>query len=478
MRPSPRVLVLLLVAFSALGCAHYPVNDKLDRYQKDVGYRFPPSTHEDPADGLFVCLSFSGGGTRAAALAYGVMAELKRTEITWKGKKIFLLDEVDCLSSVSGGSFTAAYYGLFGDRLFKDFYDRFLIRNIQGELIKRAVSNVFRLASPYWSRIDVAAELYDETVFDKRTYQALVDGRRRPFVILNATNMVTNDHFEFTQNQFDYLGSNLTPYPVARAVAASSAFPFLLTPLTLANHSPLPEFGPPDEYVNALRDFDVNRRRWQWADHLTGYIDGSRKYLHLMDGGLSDNIGLRSVERAYRTSDGFIGQRINGGAIRRLVVIAVNARTQGDDTLSARGTAPGILAMGSSTVNVAMDNYSFETIELMRRIFDDRLQAARDVEACQGLLSQHCPSAPRLPTFAVQLRTCVVEIGFEAISDPATRKYFLGLGTNFHLPSKDVDAVIAVGGTLLRDDPGFKSLLGSLTREASGQTLPSPINCN
>ena len=114
--------------------------------------------------------------------------------------------------------------------------------------------------------------------------------------------------------------------------------------------------------------------------------------------------------------------------------------------------------MGSSTVNVAMDNYSFETIELMRRIFDDRLQAARDVEACQGLLSQHCPSAPRLPTFAVQLRTCVVEIGFEAISDPATRKYFLGLGTNFHLPSKDVDAVIAVGGTLLRDDPGFKRL--------------------
>ena len=473
-----RGAALLVVAIAALGCAHYPVNVKLDRYQPDEGYRFPKYPPDDPADQLFVCLSFSGGGTRAAALAYGVMTELRRTEITWSGRKVTLLDEVDCISLVSGGSFTAAYYGLFGPRLFTDFYDRFLTRNIEGELIASVVPNLFRLASPYWSRIDVAAELYDRTIFERRTYDGLVRSSRRPFVIVNATDMVTGEHFEFTQSQFDFLGSNLTPYAVARAVAASSAFPFAFTPLTLVNRAPLTGFGPPLEYVNALKDFYANPRRWLWAEHQRTYLDGTRAYVHLMDGGLADNIGLRSIERAYRATDGFIAQRINGGATRRLVVIAVNARTESADTLSARGTAPGLVAMGLATADIAMENYSFETVEMMRAQLEERLKAGRDITECQRVLDQRCPSAPRLPTFPVSLRTCVVQVAFEAIPDPARREYFLRLGTNFHLPKKDVDALIAVGGELLRDDPGFKSLLASLAREAQGLPLEPPVNCN
>jgi len=470
--------VLLLGALVALGCAHYPVNAKLDRYHPGVGYRFPAYPPDDPADQLFICLSFSGGGTRAAALAYGVMEELRRTEVTWNGAKVRLLDEVDCISSVSGGSFTSAYYGLFGEGLFEDFYERFLTRDIQGDLLARAVTNLPRLASPYWSRIDVAAQLYDRTVFGEKTYAALVASRRRPFVILNATDMVTGEHFEFTQGQFDFLGSDLTPYPVARAVAASSAFPFLLTPLTLVNHAPLRDFGPPLEYTNALGDFYANPRRWLWAEHQRTYLDGTRPFVHLMDGGLSDNIGLRSIERAYRASDGFIAQRVNGGATRRLVVIVVNARTEGKDTLSAHGTAPGLVAMASATATIAMGNYSFDTIEFMRRRLDERLQAARDIASCQALLDARCPAAPPLPTFPVTLRTCIVDVEFEALADPERRNYFLHLGTNFYLPKKDVDALIGVGGELLRESPGFKSLLDSLAREARGAALDPPANCN
>ena len=474
-----RTLVLLLVSLVALGCAHYPVNAKLDRYQPQVGYRFPAFRPDDPADQLFVCLSFSGGGTRAAALAYGVMAELKRTEVTWNGNKIRLLDEVDCISSVSGGSFTSAYYGLFGEDLFKDFYDRFLIRDIQGDLIARMVLNLPWLASPYWSRIDVAGELYDQTVFAGKTYQALVDSRRRPFVILNATDMVTGEHFEFTQNQFDFLGSDLTTYKVGRAAAASSAFPFAFTPLTLVNHAPLSGDGwPLLEYTNALQDFYADPRRWLWADHQRTYLDGTRPYIHLMDGGLSDNIGLRSIERAYRATDGFIAQRINNGSTRRFVAIVVNAGTQGADTLSASGSAPGLLAMALATADIAMENYSFDTVELMRSQLRERIQAELDLAACQAALATHCPAAPKLPTFPVVVRTCVVEVAFEAIKDPARREYFLRLGTNFHLPKKDVDALIEIGGQLLRDSPGFKRLLDSLAREAAGTPLDKPGNCS
>lgn len=81
-------------------------------------------------------LAFSGGGTRAAALAYGVLEELRDTEIVIDGAPRRLLDETDLISSVSGGSFTSAYYGLHGDRIFDDFEEVFLRRNVQGQLIR------------------------------------------------------------------------------------------------------------------------------------------------------------------------------------------------------------------------------------------------------------------------------------------------------------------------------------------------------
>lgn len=69
-----------------------------------------------------------------------------------------LLDEVDFVNGVSGESFTAAYYALFGDRIFVDYEQRFLKRNVQGELIFRLLWpwNWVRLLSPFYDRIDLA----------------------------------------------------------------------------------------------------------------------------------------------------------------------------------------------------------------------------------------------------------------------------------------------------------------------------------
>jgi NTE family protein len=109
-----RFCFLLLCALTS-ACAHYPRNDPLQSYRAEQGYRFDALRDGDNnTDSLFLCLALSGGGTRAAALAYGVMRRLDEVTITWKGKERRLLDELDCISSVSGGSFTAAYYALFG----------------------------------------------------------------------------------------------------------------------------------------------------------------------------------------------------------------------------------------------------------------------------------------------------------------------------------------------------------------------------
>src|SRR5712671_92827 len=110
------------------GCAHYPENGRITHYDPQSGYRFRNLSNTGNSDSLQIFLAFSGGGTRAAALSYGVLEELARTQIIWEGQHRRLLDEVDYISAVSGGSFTAAYYALYGDRLFDDFENKFLNR--------------------------------------------------------------------------------------------------------------------------------------------------------------------------------------------------------------------------------------------------------------------------------------------------------------------------------------------------------------
>ena len=69
--------------------------------------------HKQKNNDIKMFLSFSGGGTRAAAFSYGVLETLRDTEITYNNETSNLLSEVDVISSVSGGSFTSAYYGLY-----------------------------------------------------------------------------------------------------------------------------------------------------------------------------------------------------------------------------------------------------------------------------------------------------------------------------------------------------------------------------
>ena len=135
-RPPSRRTGLAVVVVSLLamaGCAKHYVNEPLDGLDLKTGYRLLNETSDKSGNMLFI-LAFSGGGTRASTLDYGVLQELARTEIIIDGTKRRLLDEVDVISSVSGGSFTAAYYGLFGDRIFEDFEDKFLKVKVQSKL--------------------------------------------------------------------------------------------------------------------------------------------------------------------------------------------------------------------------------------------------------------------------------------------------------------------------------------------------------
>ena len=124
------------------GCATYGRIDNqplTSAAARQPGYGMSEAASAGRRDDITLVLAFSGGGSRAAALAYGVLLELRDTRIGANGDRR-LLDEVDAISAVSGGSFTAAYYGLHGDDTFRDFESGFLRRDLTSDVLHRILS--------------------------------------------------------------------------------------------------------------------------------------------------------------------------------------------------------------------------------------------------------------------------------------------------------------------------------------------------
>src|SRR5258708_5771180 len=132
-------ILVLAVAWSA-GCVHAPLNKPLTRYEPTAGFRYRPRPLAADSSDIAILLFFSGGCKRAAALSYGVLKELAATTAPIGGREQRLLDQVEIISSVSGGSFTAAYYCLHHDRIFTDFEPQFLKRNINTALLRSLFS--------------------------------------------------------------------------------------------------------------------------------------------------------------------------------------------------------------------------------------------------------------------------------------------------------------------------------------------------
>ena len=93
------------------GCdASYPVNAPNERQDVTKGYRLErvKADPDNPGD-VLVIVTFSGGGTRAASLAYGTLEAMRDVTLKIGGRSRRLLDEVDNNNAVSGGRVVAAY---------------------------------------------------------------------------------------------------------------------------------------------------------------------------------------------------------------------------------------------------------------------------------------------------------------------------------------------------------------------------------
>lgn len=458
----PAAVIFSCLAILCLtGCAHHPINARLESCNLTNGYYFHTQSRPDNSRDLLFILAFSGGGTRAAAFSYGVLEELRRTRVSHSDASRRLIDEVDAISSVSGGSVTAAAYALYGDRMFATFDKDFLKRNVQGVLLRRMLNPFrwFKLWSSAYGRSDLAAEYFDEILYHGATFSDL-HHHPGPYVVLNSTDVSTGARFDFTQYQFDLICSDLSRYSVARAVTASSAVPALLTPITLRNYAGSCGYQPPDWILNPT---NLTGREQFRARELRGLLDSTRRpYLHLVDGGVSDNLGLRGVLDGIMNIEHNpdLAPYYNFGTLKKVVLISVNAYSSPDKDWDRKEAPPGTIQLALAGATITMDRYSYETIEHFHQ----------QVQQWQQRVNGHSSATNPLGSSAIPrtIEFYPILINFTDIPDKDERRYFLNLPTSFALPDGDVDKLRDIGGRLLRQAPIYQQLLRDLETPSGG----------
>ncbi|MBN8548849.1 MAG: patatin-like phospholipase family protein [Deltaproteobacteria bacterium] len=447
-----RRIALLTCAFLLPACANLTyVNKPLDHWTPELQQKTSQQVVSDRSPDMLVLLAFSGGGTRAAAFAYGALKELNQTQVTTPTGTRSLLSEVDMISSVSGGSFASAYYGLRGENMFSEFEEKFLRKDVEGALLLEMLNplNWARMMSSTYGRTDIAARYYDEILFKNATF---ADTHRpgAPLIYINSTDLATGVQFSFEEGLFDFICADLSKYPLSHAVAASSAVPILFSPITLKSYAGTCDFQPPawaDSERNDLQD----SLRYKQIAALKGYLNQKeRPWLHLVDGGIADNLGLRPfynfINAIGAPNTALSG--INTANLKQVLIISVNARANPPAQWSLEQEAPAISEVINSLSSDQIDLYSSDTVQLLQDAY--RLWAENNSTA-KNKINFH-----------------FVEVDFDKVNDPAERLFLNEIGTNFDLNDKQVDQLISSAGMLLR---GSKELQAFLKESSAPQPV-------
>jgi NTE family protein len=418
-------------------------NKPLARLEPDTGYSLQSfvKRQRSLSPDLSLVLAFSGGGTRAAALSYGVLQELRDTQVVLDGKEQRLLDAIGLISSVSGGSFTSAYYGLYGERIFADFEDRFLRRDVEGALI-RGLLNPARWFSSR-GRTDMAVDYYREVLFGDATF-ADMTRPDRPLVLINSSDLGHGVRFTFVQEYFNLLCSDLSSFPLARAVTASSAVPVVFDPVVVENYAGCSKALPGWlEAARARQPMDANLR--MVVDDDAAYSDKTaHRYAHFVDGGITDNLGLRALLETMEVIGGVREYAAQLGVVppRRIAVVSVNASVDPRQGIDASAQQPTLEQTLNAVTNIQLQRYNTDTLQAMQ-------------QSLQRWSTEL--STPERPVQGYFIR-----LSFEDLPDLPLRRFLNEIPTSLALSDEQVDRLILAGRQLLRSNAQFRALVAGL----------------
>jgi len=433
------VIIVFTLTLSACSTVSQPTNQAITSVNENGGYRRINSDSTGEMGDSLILLAFSGGGTRAAALSYGVMQELRDTYIVSNDSEIRLLDEVDTISSVSGGSFTAAYYGAFREKLFETYEKDFLRQNVQSSLIRKLFSPGYWFKSAFsgFDRTEMAVDYYDRTIFKGATFNDMA-ANGPPFIDINATDLTTGMRFTFSQNLFDLICTDLGSMKIARAVTASSAVPVAFPTIVLKNHADQCDVSGTKEWEILQTAQTTGEVQEELLNNLRSYRDSQRRqYIHLVDGGISDNLGLRAtIARMETLGDKRFSQFAENG-VGNILIILVNAAVKSENFIEQSASKPKAGTTMAAYIDSQMKRYDQETMDRMRQNIK-RYQAKAD-ETNQPI------------------KLFFSEVTFDHIRLDDASSILNNMPTSLELSNNEVDQLIAAARLILRHEPNFKA---------------------
>ncbi len=456
---------MLLLALGVAACAttQVPMNEPLagvntphPAYGK--GYTLA-NMLQDPKGQILFAMAFSGGGKRSAAFAHGALRGLHDMQVHEDGIVRPLLDEVDYIAAVSGGSFPAMHYGVYRDKSFDTFTQDFLKRDINAYIwgVYLLPWNWEWLINPLYGTNDHMANVYDRLMFHGATYTDL-NHQGLPVISVNATDIATGISFPFTQNFFDLLCSDLSSFPVSRAVAASNGFPILFTPITIKSYrseclGSRPPLAPSPPLSNGSAELS---RQAFLARTINAYLDADRtRWVHLMDGGISDNLALRTLSNALVVLDPKTGvlDKVARNT-RRVVVLSIDGQAANDPTLSEHRIVTGLGQIFSAVSGTQIDAYNFETLLLINTQIKGLVE---------NIIKLRCADGPIIDGHSCgDVKGALIHISLTGIEDKAVRDRLQAIPTGLTIPDQDVDDLVVYGSKLVQENATLREMSSGL----------------
>lgn len=419
------VLVLSLMLSACATAPVAPINAPLGGLRTDVEGRAPVG------DDLIV-LALSGGGARAASFHLGVLQALRDTPGR-DGRS--LSEHIALITSVSGGSVLAAYYGLHGDAGLDTFDAAYLGREwrVRGPSSPFGIAGALRggMNGPQQLRSWLAENVYGDATMG--------DMRAGPRVILNATDLYNSTPFAFTQFFFDGLCSDVRQVRVADAVAASMAVPVAFRPVVMESYGG--RCATPGWISRVLADRSAGENIHQTAhafENYRGDTAAAQRYVHLVDGGVADNLGMLSLQ--VMRADGPPSPLAAREAMqaRRVLFLVVNAEYIRPRTFQQNGTdAIGAYEMMYSPVDVATEVAKRASVDVWRAQLPEYERALRQWRC--GLVEDRRDG----------MRCDDLTLSMDVITfrdmEPAEYEGLYDTATEVSLPRETVDALTRAG---------------------------------
>lgn len=447
--------VAIAFAVIAAGCAsvyNLPGNAPLGAALADnnVGQELP--TYDDD---VLLALSFSGGGTRAAAFSFGVLSELDRSRVGSNQAKS-LLDRVDFVSGVSGGSVTAAYFGLKKRAALDDFRERFLLRNAEEALnTQLSLGNIGRALGGGVNDSQFTNWL-DRNLFDGARFDSFREDRR-PRVWINASDIYNRTPFVFGKIAFDALCSDIRPYRVAEAVAASAAVPLAFAPIVLETYpggcaAPLPAW-----LERARSDPNGQPLLKSYAEAHARYRDGSMRYVKLLDGGLVDNyglsgfsIGLLAAQRAFEPMT-----EQQAVKVRRIMFLVVDAGRGISGDFAQRIEGPNGVELVAAAADTAIDasvRASYAAFSTLATEWSGKVRRWR----CGLSAAERSRLGVGRNWRCGDVSFAIDRVSFDQLG-PARAGILNAIPTRFTLPAEQVDLLIQSAADALRQSKSYQA---------------------